>query len=147
VPANSPSTCKLLTVTHLAQSTIDTRTKPPSWKMAMHHPQGGVGKAGVGPPTAFRIIFSFNTPFCTSAPSKSGCSGDRSQPSLACFRQKETYLSCTCKINHPATGGLNRRLERLEASGEHSATRPRRRPRFLAGMLPLPDPRSRETSK
>jgi hypothetical protein len=52
-----------------------------------------------------RIIFSFNTPFCTSAPSKSGCSGNRSQPSLACFHQKQTYLSCTCKINHPATGG------------------------------------------
>jgi hypothetical protein len=80
-------------------------------------------------------------PFCTSAPSKSGDSGDWSQPSPASVRQRRR----TCKINHPATGDWKLRRNTQQQRGL-------RRPRFIIPSqerlpLPLPDPRSKEQAK
>lgn len=81
VPMNSPSACKvtLQSYSHLLHLAQSSRLSTPvqnrqAGRWQCIHPQGGVGNAAVGPPTAsrnVRIIFSFNTPFCTSAPAKS----------------------------------------------------------------------------
>lgn len=91
------------------------------WQCNAH--QTGRRWKGWKPPSAFRIIISFNTPFCTSAPSESGDSGDRSQPSLASVGSVRQSRR-TCKINHPATGDWKLRRNTQQQ-------RSLRRPRFI----------------
>ena len=104
-PTDSPSACKLLsysprTIVELSAA-LQSRQ---DGKMAMHHPQGGVGKAGVGPSRLPFVSSSVSTHHFGRQPPPNLAVKEIGVSLLWPVSARDTQRRRACKINHPATG-------------------------------------------